>query len=129
MYGPAARGNWALLQRLARSGLPLPFGSVDNRRTLIGADNLVSALFHVANQPNAGISGTYMVSDGETVSLRQILIALRDGMGIAPRLFNLPPSLLRGAFAALANGGSPGAYWTTLSSTRAFLQDVRLECA
>jgi UDP-glucose 4-epimerase len=95
VYGLRAPGNWRPLQRLAATGLPLPFGSVDNRRTLIAAENLADAIFHVVSSPEtAGKSGTYMVSDDQSVSLREILTWLRSGMNMPPRLVRVPPASL-----------------------------------
>ena len=95
VYGVGAQGNWRLLQRLAATGLPLPFGSIDNRRTLIAAENLAAAIFHVVSSPNRAVkSGTFMVSDSESASLREILTWLRKGMGMSPRLLPIPPATL-----------------------------------
>lgn len=95
VYGSAARGNWRLLQRLAASGAPLPFGAVHNRRTLISVENLVDAILRVISLPHDPVrTGVYMVSDHESVSLTEILTWLRSGMGLRPRLFSVPPALL-----------------------------------
>jgi UDP-glucose 4-epimerase len=95
IYGAGAQGNWRLLQRLAATRVPLPFGSIDNRRTLIAVENLADAIFRVVSLPQSDIkSGAYMVSDEEPVSLREILTWLRAGMGISPRLVPVPSALL-----------------------------------
>ncbi len=44
VYGPGVGGNFRALLRLARSGLPLPFAGLDNRRSLIARDNLVDLI-------------------------------------------------------------------------------------
>jgi UDP-glucose 4-epimerase len=100
VYGAGAQGNWLLLQRLAATGVPLPFGSINNCRTLIAAENLVDAIFHVvsAREPT---TGTFLVSDGESISLREILTWLRRGMGIPPRLVPIPSSALNALLRAV----------------------------
>jgi UDP-glucose 4-epimerase len=50
---------------------------------------------------SAVTSGTYMVSDSESVSLAEILTWLRSGMGLSSRLLHVPPALLRFAFSVL----------------------------
>ncbi len=97
VYGAAARGNWYLLQRLAATGLPLPFGAVHNRRTLISVENLVDAILRVISMsPAADVPpGVYLVSDNETVSLVEIITWLRTGMGFRPRMASVPPVLLQ----------------------------------
>ena len=42
VYGPGVKGNMAELIRLARSRLPLPFGGLTARRSLLSLDNLVA---------------------------------------------------------------------------------------
>ena len=50
VYSPGVKGNLVRLLRLVCLGLPLPFGAVQNKRSLIGLDNLVpyvlDTLFH-----------------------------------------------------------------------------------
>ena len=102
VYGSDAQGNWRLLQRLAASGVPLPFGAVRNRRTLIAAENLVDAIFRVISRPPAELkSGVYMVSDKESVSLTEILTWLRAGMAMSSRLLPVPPALMEFSLRAL----------------------------
>jgi len=44
VYGPGVKGNMAELLRFARSRLPLPFGGLTARRSLLSLDNLVGAI-------------------------------------------------------------------------------------
>lgn len=103
IVGAEAKGNWRALQRLAATGAPLPFASVRNRRSLIGVDELVRALALLCTRdwpPQK--SGNYCLAASEPVSLAAMVSELRAGMGLPPRLFPCPPSLLR-ALARLAN--------------------------
>lgn len=93
VYGPGVRGNVRRLLRLVDSGLPLPFGSVRNRRSLIGLDNLVKAIVHSA-RPDAR-PGTYLVSDGAPVSTPELLRAIARGLGRPSRLLPVPAGFLR----------------------------------
>lgn len=105
VYAHDAAANWHRLQKLAVSGLPLPFGSVANRRALCAVANLCEA---IAVAVEAGlrekVSGTFEVADEKLVSLAQILTWLRRGMGLPPRLVPVPPALLR--LAGTATGKS-----------------------
>jgi UDP-glucose 4-epimerase len=93
VYGADAGGTWAMLQRLAASRLPLPFGAVRNRRSLIAVDNLVDALATIVAAPRARIaSGAYFVADANPVSVRDVFGWLREGMGL-PRLLLPVPSI------------------------------------
>lgn len=97
VVGADARGNWALLQRLAATGLPLPFASVHNRRSLISVDTLARAMAHLASGTwPADKSGNYCLADEESASLPLIVSTLRKGMGLPARLFPFPPAVLHG---------------------------------
>lgn len=94
VIGFDAKGNWGALQRLAATGLPLPFGSVRSRRSMIGVDSLVNVIAHLCSREWAvEKSGSYCVADGGAISLPETLTELRKGMGMSPRLLPFPPSI------------------------------------
>ncbi|MFE0013692.1 NAD-dependent epimerase/dehydratase family protein [Mesorhizobium sp. NPDC059054] len=91
VVGAEAKGNWGALQRLAATGLPLPFASISNKRSLIGIGSLVGAIGHLCTgQWSQEKSGNYCISDEESLSLPRIVTELRRGMHIPPRLFYFP---------------------------------------
>lgn len=94
VYGAEAVGNWRLLQRLAATSLPLPFGAVRNRRTMISVDNLADAVVAALRGAAPAKSGAYAVADTESLSLAEILSCLREGMGKQARLVPLPSALI-----------------------------------
>lgn len=103
VVGAEAKGNWGALQRLAATGLPLPFARVRNRRSLIGIRTLVEVLDRLCTglwPPEK--SGNYCIADAESLSLPAIVTELRRGMGLPPRLFPCSPGVLK-ALAAAAN--------------------------
>lgn len=93
IYGPAVKGNVARLLRWIERGLPLPFASIANRRSLIYLENLVDATLAVMRHPAPG--RLYLVSDARDLSTPQLIRALARGLGKPPRLLAFPPSLLR----------------------------------
>lgn len=95
IYGPGAKGNWRRLQQLAASGLPLPFGSIANRRTLVSVRNVVDAIARVASAGPGAPSGTYLAGDEDAVSLADIVRLLRAGRHRPSLLVPVPPALLR----------------------------------
>lgn len=102
VYGPKAPANWRQLQRLAATGLPLPFGAVDNCRSLLSVENLVDAVTHLLELPADKMqSGNYLIADNEVVSLTQIMTWLRSGMGMPPRLLPVPAALLKVSLKAI----------------------------
>jgi len=98
VIGPDAKGNWKSLQWLAATGLPLPFASVRNRRSLIDIGTLVRALHHLAAREwPVSKSGNYCIAGGRCLTLPEIVTLLRKGMAMQSRLFPFPPSFLRAA--------------------------------
>jgi len=90
VHGPGVKGNLALLLKVLAAGVPLPLGGIDNRRSLVGIDNLTSALTHLVEQRAAG---TFLVRDGDDVSTPDLLRMIAAGLGTTARLFSLPPPL------------------------------------
>lgn len=94
VYGPGARGNFARLARLVARGMPLPLGSVHNRRSLIFLGNMVDIVNHCLEHP-AAANQTFLVSDGEDVSTAELIRRIARAFGRPPRLLPVPLSLLR----------------------------------
>jgi len=93
--GPFAKGNLERLMKLVAKPLPLPFGAMRNRRTLLSIENLLSAIETVLlswqRQPAAG---TYVIADADALSTGDIVASLRQGMGAAPLLLPVAPQIL-----------------------------------
>ena len=91
LYGPGAKGNVALLARLAALPLPLPLKNFANRRSLLGIGNFISAVNFVLSTP-AALGETYIVADpGPAPRLSDTIAALRKATGQTPLLLPLPP--------------------------------------
>ncbi len=94
VYGPGVGGNFARMLSWIRKGIPLPLGSVKNRRSMIYVENLADALIRCATHPEAA-NETFLVSDTETVSTPELIRILSEKMGVAPRTPPFPLPLLR----------------------------------
>ena len=75
VYGPGVRANFLRLMRLVERGLPLPLPNTNNRRSLIGVENLADCLVRFVMHPRAA-NHTFMVSDGQDVSTRELVVRL-----------------------------------------------------
>lgn len=93
VYGPGAKGNVASLMRLAALPLPLPFGALSNRRSLLALDNLIAAVRFALEDPRAG-NEIFLVADPETISVAELVSKLRAAAGRKPWLVAVPPALL-----------------------------------
>jgi nucleoside-diphosphate-sugar epimerase len=106
VYGPNAPGNFGRLVRAVERGLPLPFGAIDNRRSLIALDNLVDFLRCAAEHPRAA-GETFLVSDGAAVSTPELVRQIATALQRSPRLLAVSPRLLAGLFALV---GKPATF-------------------
>jgi nucleoside-diphosphate-sugar epimerase len=94
VYGPGVKGNFASMIKLVEKGLPLPFGAIDNRRSLVGLDNLVDLIITCIDHPSAA-NQVFLVSDGEDLSTSGLLRRVAKAMGKPSRLIPVPAGLLQ----------------------------------
>ena len=94
VYGGAAPGNFRSLMKLSSTGLPLPFGCVNNLRSMVYVGNLVDFIVRCIDHPDAA-NETFLISDGCDVSLRYLLTCIRSAMGRSSRLVPVPVWLFK----------------------------------
>lgn len=100
VYGPGVKGNFQRLMSWVQRGVPLPLGSVRNRRSLVCVYNLCDLIARCIVHP-AAAGKTFLVSDGEDVSTPDLVQRLARALGRAARLLPVPPGLLRWGFTLL----------------------------
>lgn len=94
IYGPEPKGNLKTLSRLIKNGIPLPVGSIkQNQRSILHIENLVSLIIECIFNEKSD-NQTFLVSDGENLSTREIVELLGQLIGEKPRLVNVPIFLL-----------------------------------
>jgi len=103
VYGPNAPGNFGKLMEWVARGVPLPLGAVDNRRSLVGLDNLVDLLVTCLEHP-AAANRVFLAGDGEDLSTTDLLRRVAAAMGRRARLVPVPPVLLRAGARAVGRG-------------------------
>ncbi|MBP5107536.1 NAD-dependent epimerase/dehydratase family protein [Pseudomonas protegens] len=94
VYGREAPGNFARMVGWISSGIPLPLGAVDNRRSLISIDNLADLILVCLDHPLAA-GKILLASDGEDVSTSDLLRRVARAMGKPARLVPFPTTVLR----------------------------------
>ncbi len=94
MYGPQPQGNIKRLVQLAKLPFPLPFSGFNNRRSLLGIDNLISAILFVLNNKNT-VDESFLVADSASHSFPEIVAMLRKAQGRRPGLIYIPPTVIR----------------------------------
>ena len=94
VYGKGVKGNIASLATLAQTPMPLPFGALDNRRSLLALENLATAIELVLTAPQAA-GEIYLVADTEPISVAGLVTAMREGLGRAPHLVRVPAGAVK----------------------------------
>lgn len=98
VHGPGVGGNMATLLSAVRRGLPLPFGACDNRRSLIGLDNLINGICYCIDTP-AAAGHVWLMRDARMPSTPDLVRYLAASLGRSPRLLRVPLPVLQAAAA------------------------------
>ena len=94
VYGPGVKANFAALLKLASKNLPLPFGSIKNKRAFVAIDNLASLIISCIDHPKAA-NQLFLVSDDNDISTSELFTIMVKAFGKKPRIFKVSPGLLK----------------------------------
>jgi len=93
VYGSGVKGNFALLAKAVKAGIPLPFAAIRNRRAFVSVQNLSSFIsWRLANSGRR--FDVFLVADGEQVSTPEFVRRLARAAGGRALLFPVPAPLL-----------------------------------
>ena len=102
VYGSGVKGNLLAMMKLVKLGLPLPFGKMNNTRSMTYVGNLIAFIKHAIDESKVG---KYIVTDGADISTTDLVKQLRANMDLPIRLFKIPKIL-----SVLLNRLKPGIY-------------------
>lgn len=106
VYGPRARANLKALVKLCDSGLPLPFGLADNRRSLVSLENVARALTFLSVAPAEKVAGrVFHLAEPQPRSTKELVTKLRAALGKPVRLAPVPPVFMRLLLSAAGKSG------------------------
>lgn len=92
VYGPGVKANFLSILKWVERGVPLPLGGVVyNKRSLVFVDNLVDLIKTCIDHPGAA-NQTFLVSDDDDVSTRELLVRVASALSIKSRLLCIPPA-------------------------------------
>lgn len=125
VYGPGVKGNFARMASWIEKGVPLPFGSIRNLRSMIALENLIDVLVLSLKRP-AAKNQIFMVSDGEDLSTSDLLRRTAHALGKRSRIFPFPAGLLLFAARAIGRGDMAtrlfGSLQVDITKTRELLE-------
>jgi nucleoside-diphosphate-sugar epimerase len=100
IYGDGEKGNFAIIHRVSRLPIPLPFGAVKARRSVLSIQNFNSAITTaLANSRARG--ETFIVSDPTPVTVADLIAGYRIKMGRSAWLLPIPERWLERSFKAI----------------------------
>ena len=75
VYGPGVRANFASVMKWMNKPLPLPFGAIHNKRSLVALENLVSFISLCVDREKSSKASNqvFLISDFQDVSTTQLL--------------------------------------------------------
>lgn len=94
VYAAHAPGNFARLLKLVASNLPLPFAGTNNKRSFVALENLVDFIQTCIQHPNAA-NQTFLVADQTSISTRELVQYLKQGMGKKAHFIYIPQPLMK----------------------------------
>ncbi len=94
VYGPGVKGNFLNLLKLSKLPIPLPFGLINNKRSMVYLDNLVDLIITCIDHPKAA-NRIFLASDGDNLSLSRLLTLIRKAMNKSSWLLPIPSFLFR----------------------------------
>ncbi|CAK1930757.1 UDP-glucose 4-epimerase family protein [Vibrio crassostreae] len=94
VYGPGVKANFLSMMRMVEKGIPLPFGAIHNKRSLVYVDNLSSLILTCCEHPLAP-GYTFLASDDHDVSTTQLMQTIALSMNKTPRLLPIPMSWIQ----------------------------------
>ena len=125
VYGPGVKANFFNMMRWLEKGVPLPFGAINNSRSLVALDNLVDLIIRSINHPGAA-NQVFLVSDGEDLSTTQLLRKTAVALGKSARLLPVPGWMLSTAANLLGKKSLSqrlcGSLQVDINKTRTLLQ-------
>ncbi|WNC71198.1 SDR family oxidoreductase [Thalassotalea psychrophila] len=93
VYGPGVKANFAKMISYVQKGIPLPFGAIKNKRSLVAIDNLTHFIELCCKHPKAA-NQTFLISDDNDLSSTQLLTQISKALNKQSRLMAIPQKLL-----------------------------------
>jgi UDP-glucose 4-epimerase len=112
IYGVGALGNFKTLVTAVHRGIPLPFGSINNRRAFLSVQNLASFVIHRLVHTGSKFDA-FLLADEEQVSTPELVERIANAMGVRSHIVPFPQFAIK---ALLRISGRPEASDSVLGS-------------
>ncbi len=100
IYGKNAPGNFGLIETFIRRGIPLPFGSINNKRSLIYIHNFLSFLAICIEHKNVA-EKVFVINDNNDLSTAEIILLIATISKNKAKIIKFPKIILSFFFKAI----------------------------
>ena len=100
IHSEGGKGNFSTVHKIARLPIPLPFGALTARRSVLSTRNFNSAVA-VALKNSSARGETFIVSDPTPQTLTEHIVDYRAALGRPPWLIPIPESWIELSLAAI----------------------------
>src|SRR5258708_6441823 len=105
IYGEGAKENFAILHRIAQLPIPLPFGALTARRSVLSIQKFNSAIEMVLTDSRTR-GETFIVADPTAVTVADLIVRYRAGLGRSPWLLKIPERWLQFSLRAIGQNAT-----------------------
>lgn len=95
VYGRGVKANFQAMMHWLLKGVPMPLGTLPNRRSFLALGNLADLIATCIHHP-AAANQVFLASDGEDLSISGLLRRTGAALGKSARLIPVPVMVLRG---------------------------------
>ena len=91
IYGSGNKGNFNLLYKFVKTGIPFPLASFENKRSFLNIENLCFIIRELIL--NQVLSGIYNMADDDALSTNQLISILAEGK--KAKLWYIPKGIIK----------------------------------
>jgi nucleoside-diphosphate-sugar epimerase len=103
IYGEGEKGNFAIVHRISCLPIPLPFGALTAKRSVLSIENFNSAVVTALINPRAR-GETFIVSDPTPLTIAELIARYRARLHKSPWLIPVPERWLERFLKAVGQG-------------------------
>lgn len=94
IYGPKVKGNLLRIMSVISRKIPLPFGCVNNKRTMLYLENLIDLIIFIVRKKEK-INDTFLVADQDSISTKSLVESFASVLNPKQILIPVPLFLLK----------------------------------
>ena len=94
IYGPDLKGNLKMLETLLNKNIPMPFGLINNQRSLLFIENLISFI-KICIESDSSDNHTFLISDDQDLSIFELIKIMKSILKSKSIIIPMPQIILK----------------------------------